>query len=91
MSALESPGAAVGQVWQSWDVRERPGGGTYRRITKITMDGTAICQRLRPMANGAWSEYGKPTEIAISRLRPTANGYRLIEDAPAPETSEPPP
>ena len=91
MSGTIDIAPAVGQLWQSWDVRERPEGGTYRRIVKLTMNGTAICQRLRRMANGAWSEYGKPTEIAVSRLRPSANGYRLIDDAPAPETSEPSP
>lgn len=67
-----APAVEVGQVWEDWDSRFRD--GQYRRkigVEKID-SRYAYCYGIST---------GKRTRILLSRFRPTASGYRLVEGA----------
>ncbi|HXJ49291.1 MAG TPA: hypothetical protein VNF91_09005 [Candidatus Acidoferrum sp.] len=78
---------AVGQVWQSWDVRQRPAGGTHIRVTGVgcfpNPDYIEV-ERVKRLAGGEWRVYShRPFAMKGSRLRPNASGYRLVDDGPS--------
>ena len=82
--ALRVPDPAIGQVWQSWDVRERPLGGGYLRIVELFSNGVR-CERVRRLPGGGFERYGNANVMILNRrLRPNASGYRLVEDKPEP-------
>lgn len=75
---------AIGQVWQSWDVRLRPAGGGHLKIIGVGSNGDgrtyAVCRRVRGVP-GSWTPTGRAdVRIKMDRLRPTSTGYRLVED-----------
>lgn len=61
----------VGQVWEDNDSRM-----TYRRPLKVLeiVGDKAIVQHPRGL--------GSKTRIRLDRFKPTANGYRLVQDVP---------
>lgn len=83
----------VGQIWADNDPRS---AGRTLRVDAI-VDGKALCTTLtnaddqQRSLDGAgprpksWyrDRRGKQTKISLSRFKPNATGYRLVEDAPA--------
>lgn len=74
----------VGQVWQSWDKRQRRPDGTssggHLRLIEELPNGF-LCHRVRRLPGGGWERYGNATvPILRRRLRPNATGYRLVEE-----------
>lgn len=57
----------VGQVWKDNDKRV---SGRFIKITAVT-DNTVTAVNIRT---------GKESKISLKRLKPTAQGYTLIED-----------
>jgi hypothetical protein len=74
---------AIGQIWMDNDPRT----ARHLRIVGFgtgTFERHVICERVVPSEKGGWltlSRKEKPmlTKIAIHQLRPTRNGYRLVE------------
>lgn len=61
----------VGQIWQDWDTRFRQGKPRIIRIESISGDGQyATCKNI---------DTGRITKIAIKRLKPSSNGYKLLK------------
>jgi hypothetical protein len=70
---VEKVEVKVGQVWEDWDSRYRNGDAPRRRIKVLEIkDGRARVQS--PSGQGA------RTWIRLDRFRPTASGYKLVED-----------
>jgi hypothetical protein len=69
----------VGQVWQDWDVRLRPGGGRKLRVVEVT-ETHAILETIggQHWSHGKAVEVGKRTKVKTARLRPTSTGYRRL-------------
>lgn len=66
----------VGQVWEDNDPRQKKEGIAIRRIKVLEIkDGRARVQ--------SPSGLGARTWIRLNRFRPTASGYKLVEDVPA--------
>ena len=73
---IESVEVKIGQVWEDWDSRYRDGEAPRRRIKVLEIkDGRARVQ--------SPSGLGARTWIRLDRFRPTASGYKLVEDVPA--------
>jgi hypothetical protein len=73
-----------GQIWQDNDKRmpER-----YLQVMRI--DGRfAFCRKVVPLLNGSEYPWSAKTErtsrLQITRLRPTAHGYRLVDSLEPP-------
>lgn len=62
----------VGQVWEDWDIRFRATFSTRKLKVLEIVDGKAVCQ--------SPSGLGRKTKIRLGRFRPTATGYRLVQD-----------
>lgn len=70
---IEKVEVKIGQVWEDWDSRYRESGTPRRRIKVIEIkDGRARVQ--------SPSGLGARTWIRLDRFRPTATGYKLVED-----------
>lgn len=75
----------AGQIWKDNDHRcpDR-----YLRVLEVTTGrradvGHAKCERVIWNGVDAWVPVaGKKPLIALTRMRPTSNGYRLIQGAP---------
>jgi hypothetical protein len=73
LTALDPPnkqGVKPGQVWQGWDVRERPTGGSRFRVENVTETHAHVAD-----LNGK-----HPRKIKLTRMRPTSSGYRKLYD-----------
>jgi hypothetical protein len=85
--AAISPKPAVGQVWESCDVRELVRFGARRRIRIVeivapTTPGgrtKARCSIVFAGRHHKRNTLGKVVEILAARLFPSATGYRYIE------------
>lgn len=75
------PDVRVGQVYQDWDARYRPHGRHVRVIEVDKGYATVKCVKDMTMLDGppARTAVGKLTRVAVDRMRPTANGYKLLE------------
>ena len=73
---MENVEVKVGQVWEDYDSRYRSGEHARRRVKILEIkDGRALVQHP--------SGTGRKTKIRVNRFRPTATGYKLIEDVTA--------
>jgi len=73
---MEKVEVKIGQVWEDWDSRYRNGDAPRRRIKVLEIkDGRARVQ--------SPSGLGARTWIRLDRFRPTATGYKLVEDVKA--------
>jgi hypothetical protein len=77
-----------GQVWADND--KRATGRTFRVLRVYSDMKKAACVILTdrtpsPRMPVYRSMVGRTLRMKLSRFRPTANGYRLIQDAPDPE------
>lgn len=70
---------AVGQIWQDNDKRS---GDRFIKIIAIgDVDSTHVqCRRVERTSKG-WADLPRVTWVSVSRLRPTSNGYRFVEDS----------
>ncbi len=87
----ELPDVRPGQVWADNDPRNKG------RLLRIESVHAADDHRPEPYArvtvqkvsrNVTRTEVGEKRTILLRRLRPTRNGYRLVEAAPEPEVRE---
>lgn len=86
-----SPIVRAGQVWADCDPRN---AGRTLRVARFEYhtftargvpDGQvpyAVCTVLTQPDQRPWALTGHQVTIRVSRMRPTSNGYRLVEDAP---------
>lgn len=75
----DTPAVRVGQIWQDCD-RRSP--GRYLRVIDLDA-GRAVVRQIayNPVDRIAAELPGcRPTRIRLDRFRPTATGYRLVED-----------
>lgn len=81
----------VGQVWQDNDKREYGRKLRVVEIVNVHIPGqsspTGVPHAVVELVAGRGVGYGqaKPgrrTRIRLDRFKPTANGYRLVQDAP---------
>lgn len=63
---IEAPEPKVGQVWKSNDKRDL---GFHRTVVAVTENYVTLDGYPR-------------TRVRKDRMRPTANGYQLVRDAP---------
>ena len=75
------PEVKVGQIWESTDPRQE---GRRLQVQHVLYEGKFVIMRCIADTTGkeapVKSQIGKLTRIAVARLRPTRNGYRLVED-----------
>lgn len=70
---IESVEVKVGQVWEDNDPRIIRGGHAPRRVKILEIkDGRALVQHPSGM--------GRKTKVRVDRFRPTASGYKLVEN-----------
>lgn len=79
----------IGQVWQDWDIRMRPGGGAcFKVVDTVTavrnQKGLTVLQDYALVRwctfNGAnLDRKGKPRRIRSDRFKPNSTGYRLLK------------
>lgn len=70
---IESVEVKVGQVWEDNDPRQKKEGIAVRRVKILEIvDGRALVQHPSGM--------GRKTKVRVNRFRPTASGYKLVED-----------
>ena len=68
--------AKPGQLWEDMDPRM---GGRRIRVTKV--NGSYVYAVVEaPSEYSITATTGRPVRILLSRMRPTRQGYRLIED-----------
>lgn len=86
-----SPIVRAEQVWADCDPRNagrtiRVDRFEYHTFTAPSVpDGQvpyAVCTVLTQPDDRPWALTGHQVTIRVSRMRPTSNGYRLVEDAP---------
>lgn len=72
----------VGQVWADVD----PGGQGFRTLKVVAIeprrgtDRQAVCEVLTDW-DGEPPQRARAVRIKVDRMRPTSNGYRLVEEA----------
>lgn len=87
----------VGQVWQDWDSRLRPAGGSLYRVMALGItikgiDGQRPTERYESALVSRCDRNGDVIEnrlrpIRLSRFRPNSTGYRLISAPPVDATA----
>lgn len=64
----------VGQIWQDCDKRQT---GRYAKVLSI-QGGLAKCLRVKWGESGWVPATERATYVSVSRMRPTASGYKLV-------------
>jgi hypothetical protein len=79
---MSTPDVRPGQVW------ERTGVKTCVRIVAVFNGRARAAPVDRDAVSRAWCPTrGRSSLIRLDRFRPTANGYRLVSDEPASDSS----
>lgn len=71
-------GVAVGQIWQDCDPRHTTGDATRLLEVLEVNGGQAVCSVLWDVEGRGRRRASRRVRIQLVRLRPRANGYRLV-------------
>ena len=77
-SAGTAAGVAVGQIWQDCDPRQTTGDATRLLEVLEVNGGEAVCSVLWDVEGRGRRRASRRVRVQLVRLRPRANGYRLV-------------
>lgn len=78
MARIQAPAVRPGQIWE--DNSPRRAGRTLL-IESVTQD-RVVAKTLTATTASSSSKVGKTRVIRLSRMRPNADGYRMVSEAP---------